>query len=862
MGGVTMQKKNAAPPLFSLKPIAFSVGCALFTVHGYAWAEESSTETAARQETRTADDGMQEVEFNPSFLSAFPGSQQTLSQYSRGNPLVVGRYPSIISVNDRKLGKREIRIEKVNGKPAVCITSQILTDSGINQEKLSSAELKHLQDPAACVPFSALTQEGRAYYDMSSLTLNFAMPQAMLYTQGRGYLSPELWDGGQTALLFNYNTNYYNAVSHGKSWQSAYAGLNVGLNFESWMFRHTGNLNWRDDSGSNYKSNRTYVQRDINALRSRLTIGRNFTSGELFDSFGYRGAELASVDQMLPDSLRDYAPIVQGTADTNAKVSVRQNGVTLYETVVPPGPFAINDLYPTGYGGDIDVTVQESDGRVKTFSVPFSSVAQLLRAGMTRYSLLAGEVDIQNNSWHPKIAHGTIQHGFNNVFTGYAGGLTTDDYSALLLGGAVNTGVGALALDITGAKTQLNNFSHTGSSTRLTYSKRIAETRSSISLAAYRYSSSGYLDLNNAMSLAEWQHNGGSSTNNSYSWRQRSRFSVTLNQYLQDGYGQFYLTGYNQNYWGRSGNDTQYQLGYSNNWRSLTYSLAVSRQRNATGDNQNQFTLTLTMPLGQVSAHTPYLSMSTGWDSDNKLTNQTSVSGQLGEYNQANYSVGYSHTKDDDAGNLSAGYRTPWTMVTGSYAQGKNYHSSSAGLTGALLLHKGGLVASPYTANTMALVHAPDAAGAQILSYPDIHLDSQGYALVPNLRPYRLNDITLDPKGLSTDVELLSTKEQAVPRDGAVVAVNFMTDVGRSVLIKAQDKHNNPLPFGASVIDQDNNLVGYVGQGGMALVRLKQDNSRLKVMLNNNALCAMSVNLPAAEKNQSRRFENISATCE
>ncbi len=83
-----------------------------------------------------------------------------------------------------------------------------------------------------------------------------------------------------------------------------------------------------------------------------LTIGEAYTTGELFDSIGYRGASLASDDRMLPDSLRGYAPVVRGIAETNARIEVRQNQ-QLISSTVSPGSFVIDDLYPTGYGGDL-----------------------------------------------------------------------------------------------------------------------------------------------------------------------------------------------------------------------------------------------------------------------------------------------------------------------------------------------------------------------------------------------------------------------------------------------------------------------------------------------------------------------------
>ena len=54
--------------------------------------------------------------------------------------------------------------------------------------------------------------------------------------------------------------------------------------------------------------------------------------------------------------------------------------------------FAISDLYATGYNGDLEVTVKETNGKESYFVVPYSSVPQLLREGYSRYSVAAGEI--------------------------------------------------------------------------------------------------------------------------------------------------------------------------------------------------------------------------------------------------------------------------------------------------------------------------------------------------------------------------------------------------------------------------------------------------------------------------------------
>jgi outer membrane usher protein len=61
------------------------------------------------------------------------------------------------------------------------------------------------------------------------------------------------------------------------------------------------------------------------------------------------------------------------------------------------------------------------------------------------------------------------------------------------------------------------------------------------------------------------------------------------------------------------------------------------------------------------------------------------------------------------------------------------------------------VVFSPETGTTMALIEAKDAAGAMPGS-PGTRIDSNGYAILPYLRPYRINSVEIDPKGSNDDV--------------------------------------------------------------------------------------------------------------
>jgi len=181
--------------------------------------------------------------------------------------------------------------------------------------------------------------------------------------------------------------------------------------------------------------------------------------------------------------------VVRGIAQSNARVSISQLGQEIYQSNVPPGPFVIDDLYPTGISGDLLVTITESDGSQHTFTIAYAGTAQLVRPGTSDYTVAAGRYDNPVLVDEPIFAMGNLRRGLTNSLTGYTGALVGEGYSALSGGLAFNLPLGALATDITFAntRTQLGNFR--GSSVRATWAKILPLIGTNITVASYRYSS-------------------------------------------------------------------------------------------------------------------------------------------------------------------------------------------------------------------------------------------------------------------------------------------------------------------------------------------------------------------------------------
>ncbi|EIZ1084160.1 fimbria/pilus outer membrane usher protein [Klebsiella oxytoca] len=803
------------------------------------------------------------VEFDTIFMSR--GSQQTLdvSRYEQ-NQAAPGTYRAEVYINGLLRGMKDVtvRITPPKRDSEICLKVQVLREFDIDIEKLSPAAQALLAKSEAndCLALQELIPQATVQLDSGEQRLDLEIPALYLTRNPRGYVNPAMWDHGITAGLLSYSANYYRTAGHGQTTDSAYAGLNGGFNIGGWLFRHNGSLTWQDDLGGRYQTLNTYVERDIPQIQGRLTLGETNTTGEMFDTLAFRGVQIANQEQMLPDSQRGYAPLVRGTARTNARVQIRQQGRLLYETTVPPGPFEINDLYPTGYGGDLEVQIQEEDGSIQTQTVPFASTSNLLRPGTQHYSATLGKL---NNQWidsDPWLGEFTYRRGFNNLLTGYAGLQGNENYQASQIGGAVGTPIGSFSMDVTHAKTSLekpvsgHGRTMNGQSYQLKYSKFIPQSGSNISVAAYRFSTDGYLDYMTAMRLREAQR---ADVRDITVRRAKSRLGITASQNLAENWGTFWVSAYQQNYWNSDESDRQYQLGYSNRFGNVSYSLSASRNRNGQGDFENNFALNMSIPLGSRSPFSS-LSVNLNHDPGGVVREQMTLSGSALEDKSLSYSLSGANANKGGKTSVSssATLRTPYTTLQAFGGSGKNYHNYSLGMSGAAVLHRGGVTLSPYSGETQALVEAQGATGAVVSGYPGIKVDSRGYALVPYLNAYQLNEISIDPKGIPEDIELDHTSQKVSPYRGAVVKLSFGTTQGRPVFIKLNG--TKEVPFGAYVLDQQDNMVGVVGQGKLIFARLGADTGQLTISWGEEAetRCRLNYQLPPAGKTA----ENVTIT--
>ncbi|MDQ0651166.1 outer membrane usher protein [Pseudomonas cedrina] len=779
--------------------------------------------------------GVEYVAFNPAFFpQGKAGLQVDITKFNQGNVVLPGSYRADVYLNGQWFGRENLIFSAVEGQNSaqLCLGRDTLIAFGVDLDAVAEHHGATGQAAApvfpVCGDIGAFIPGASVNFDPTDNKLQLQVPQLYLARQARGYVSPQQWDSGINAGFARYNFNTFSTKTAGRSLNSTYLGLNTGLNLGDWHFRHNGSFS-QSDGSSGYQSSATYLQRELTGLQSQLMLGEIYTPGEFFDSVRINGVSVFSDDRMLPDSMTGFAPVVRGVAETNARVSVRQRGILLDEVSVAPGPFMLDDLYPTGFGGDLNVTVTEADGRVREFIVPFAANANLLRPDARRYSLSVGQMDEIGVRHAPTLAQATYQRGLSNLLTGYTGTVVGEDYFSQLIGAAFNTPLGALSLDVTNSDARVpGHASRNGQSVQLRYSKNFTETGTHFALGAYRYSTEGFLNVRDAARVRGLAMDGLNVDSVS---RLRDRMDISLNQSV--GTGSFYLTGSSQQYWNRQSRNLTFSTGYSNTWKGLHYTVSAQRTRDLLSDRvDKQIDFTLSLPLGS-GPRKPTLSTSV-YRGDRSSGERASLGGSLGELNEVSY--GLSATRTSGSGNAASAdikYQTSQGVLSAGVGRSSDYRSLSLGLTGGIVAHAGGLTLAPELGDTIGIVQAAGAAGARVNGNHSSQVNKNGYAVVPHLTPYRKNMVELDPKDLSVDVELKTAAQNVAPRAGSVVMLEFESVSGQAMLITALREDGSPLPFGADVIDASGAIVGMVGQSGKAFVRVPRDENELIVKWGN-----------------------------
>ncbi|SUG02225.1 Outer membrane usher protein FimD [Salmonella enterica subsp. enterica serovar Hartford] len=243
--------------------------------------------------------------FNPAFIENHGQASRTsvdLSTFDNDKSQLPGTYYVTININKTEIGARNVDFQLAtlsDGQQALqgCLRLQELKDNGVKTDLFPT-----LESEKGCVDLSVIPGASQRF-DFQQQALSVSIPQLYIANNARGYVPPEKWQEGITALMLNYSFSGYKEYGSSEDSddaESKYLALQPGFNLGPWRFRNYSNWSSNNGESGSWNSVYNYLQRDIIALKSQFTAGDSNTPSDVFDSVPFRGLQLTSDDQMQP----------------------------------------------------------------------------------------------------------------------------------------------------------------------------------------------------------------------------------------------------------------------------------------------------------------------------------------------------------------------------------------------------------------------------------------------------------------------------------------------------------------------------------------------------------------------------------
>lgn len=731
------------------------------------------------------------VQFDAGFLPGGDAMGLDLSRYAHGNPVLPGVYDVDIWMNDEWQVRRAVRfVERYAGAEA----SPCLKLTELESFGLIKTERPFVEDD--CTPIGERIPQASARLDVAEQRLDLEVPQAWLVRRLRGVAPRDQWQDGVTAAMLAWRANLHESTYHRRASRSLFLTDDAGFNLGRYRVRHSGS--W---SRGKYRPGHSFVERAAGGLDARWRAGHLMLGDDMFEPAFVRGLRLASDTRMRPDRGDGYAPQVRGVAATHARVTVNQGGRLLRELSVPPGAFVIDDLGVAGQGGDLDVDILEADGRRTHYRVPYFSLPLLMREGATRYAVGLGR-------WHGRsprqswLLEASWRRGVRHGWTLQAAQRVIGSDAWLVGGAAVDTLLGAFSADVTQALAHGN--ASAGRLWQLRYGRR-----------------AGYGGVLSAALSRGTQRVAGTVTDDPRARTRQQRVDISYQHMFDEAGGSFGLAfGYT-----RLPETQNIECNHTLSWSRVTgaavLDLSLRRSvrtasRLSRRASETTAQLSVALPLGSTQGMASRVAFRSGPEGRQWRAGVVGTAGREGAW-------GYAASAATHPGGprLDASMARSFNGGDVSVAIDRSSSSATASISasGGLVAHAGGITAAPFLGGALGLVQARHARGARLASAASVRVDGRGYAVVPNLAPYRWNSVDIDPTGLPLGITFVSTHARVVPTAGSVVLVPFETDEHATILLTGRRGDGVPLPFGAQVIDDQGRSIGVIGQGGRSFLR-------------------------------------------
>ena len=188
-----------------------------------------------------------------------------------------------------------------------------------------------------------------------------------------------------------------------------------------------------------------------------------------------------------------------------------------------------------------------------------------------------------------------------------------------------------------------------------------------------------------------------------------------------------------------------------------------------------------------------------------------------------------------------AKYKSPWGLLTAGVDHAAGQTTGRVDVQGALSFLDGRLFASNLINDSFAVVDTSGLKDVPVLyeNRDAGRTDSGGLRLVPDLRSFEVNHISIDPTDLPADTLAPNPSRDVRPPDRSGVVVKFPVRILHAALLVLQDERGRPIPVGSTATLRSSGAASPVAYDGQTFVEDLAAQNQLDVQLPGDGSCVV-----------------------
>ena len=566
----------------------------------------------------------------------------------------------------------------------------------------------------------------------------------------------------------------------------------------------------------------SYSFADIDSLR-RYSLGDFVTNGLAWTRpIRVMGIQIRSDFSTRPDLITFPLPTLAGSAAVPSSVDVLADGNLVASSQIAAGPFEVPQIPVISGAGTISMTVTNALGQQVTLTQPFYASSALLAKGLQTF---AGQAGVVRRNWgvasydYGKIAAlGSYRRGLTPRFT-LEGGIESTPGTLMAGAGGVRQ-IGTLGV---------LNFSAGGS---------IGSGGPGMQVSAGAQHIGRKFSIGASAMLANRNFRDVASINGAGILRKQ------LSGFTSMSFRRFGTAGVAYAGSDQDASPIPLKLAEASAIHSHVVSASYSLQMHhvsiyasefksfdRTGTSGLQFGVTI--PFGRRSS----VDVAASSDGYAQVQIQQSAA-QIHDWGyQAYVSAGSSQHQFG-----VVEYKSPVGLFSGGVDTSGGQTTFRLESQGAVSLVDRGLFPSNTIYDSFAIVDTSPLHNVSVLQENrDVgKTNSAGRLLVPDMRSFELNHITIAAAELPADVTIHDPSRATRPQDRSGVVVKFPVKLSHGALLSLVDESGAPIPLGSSAKLQSTGVAAAVGYDGEAYVEDLSSHNELTVERPDGRRCTVN----------------------